>query len=116
MPSNRASQGSTEHRHELKGPMATSFRKGISPGNDSFFDQISLTESMCGGHFSGLLVIFTMQLVLNSLGSGLQILLQTLPREMSSLVFKSPLKKGYFVGHVGQFDHQMVQVKLKVLK
>jgi hypothetical protein len=50
------------------------------------------------------------------LGSGLQILLQTLPREMSSLVFKSPLKKGYFVGHVGQFDHQMVQVRLKVLK
>ncbi len=57
-----------------------------------------------------------LKIVLNLLGSRLQILLQTLPREMSSLVFKSPLKKGYFVGHVGQFDHQMVQVRLKVLK
>ena len=67
LPSNRASQGWTEHRHELKGPLATSFRKGISPGNDSFFDQIPLTESMCGGHFLGLLVIFTMQLVMGGL-------------------------------------------------
>ncbi len=57
-----------------------------------------------------------LKIVLNLLGSGLHILIQTLPREMSSLVFKSPLKKGYFVGHVSQFDHQIVQVRLKVLK
>ncbi len=55
-----------------------------------------------------------LKIVLNSLGLGLQILLQTLPCEMSSLVFKSPLKKGYFVGHEGQFVHQMVQVRLIV--
>jgi hypothetical protein len=36
LPSNRASQGWTEHRYELNGPLTTSFRKGISPGNDFF--------------------------------------------------------------------------------
>jgi hypothetical protein len=54
--------------------------------------------------------------VLNSLGSGLQILIQAFPRQMSSLVPKSPLKTGHFEGHVGHFDHQTVQVRLKVLK
>jgi hypothetical protein len=36
LPSNRASQGQTEHMHELRGPLATCFRKGISPGNALF--------------------------------------------------------------------------------
>jgi hypothetical protein len=49
--------------------MATTFTIGISPGNAVFFDQISLTKSMCGGSFSGLLVIFTMQLDMEGLNS-----------------------------------------------
>jgi hypothetical protein len=57
-----------------------------------------------------------LKVVLNLLGSGLSILLQTFPRQMSSLVTKLPLKTGHFVGHVGHFDHRTVQVRVKVLK
>ena len=46
-----------------------------------------------------------LKVVLNSWGSGLQILLQAFPRQMSSLVTKSPLKTSSFVGHVGHFYH-----------
>ncbi len=48
------------------------------------------------------------KVVLNLLGSGLQILLQTFSRQMSSLVTKLPLKTGHFVGHIGHFDHRTV--------
>jgi hypothetical protein len=54
--------------------------------------------------------------VLGLLGSELQILFQAFSRQMSSLMPKLPLKTGHFVGHVGHFDHQTVQVRLKVLK
>ena len=57
-----------------------------------------------------------LKVVLNSLESGLPILLQAFPRQMLSLMTKSPLKTGNFVGHVGYFYHQTVQVRLKALK
>jgi predicted nucleic acid binding AN1-type Zn finger protein len=47
LPTNHACQGLTEHKHELKGPLATSFRKGISSGNSSVFDQLWF----CKGQF-----------------------------------------------------------------
>jgi hypothetical protein len=37
------------------------FISGVFPGNAVFIDQITATESIYGGYFSGLLVIFTMQ-------------------------------------------------------
>jgi hypothetical protein len=40
LPTNYACQGLTEHKHELKGPLATSFRKGISSENSSVFDHL----------------------------------------------------------------------------
>ena len=57
-----------------------------------------------------------LKVVLNLLGSGLPILLQAFPRQMSSLVTKSLLKTGHFIGHVGHFYHQTVQVRPKALK
>ncbi len=47
LPYNHACQGLTEHMHELKGPLATSFRKGISSGNSSVYDQLWF----CKGQF-----------------------------------------------------------------
>jgi hypothetical protein len=57
-----------------------------------------------------------LKVVLNSLGSGLPILFRAFPRQMSSLVTKSLLKTGHFIGHVGHFYHRTVQVRPKALK
>ena len=40
LPTNYACQGLTEHKNELIGPLATSFRKGISSENSSVFDHL----------------------------------------------------------------------------